>query len=138
MTLHRQSVKLSSIICYILLTIVPTYDHRILRTRLPVRSALFKQDTGELVVRWVTTSESPLLYVFGRFLPSYPHIALGGLLALTPYPRAVTIVSPPYSFYLRYMPESMSPHWHLQPINARQPSLTSCPGLASRLIKTLV
>ena len=41
-----------------------TYDHRILRTRLPVRSALFKQDTGGLVVRWVTTSESPLLYVF--------------------------------------------------------------------------
>jgi hypothetical protein len=40
-----------------------TYDHRILRTRLPVRSALFKQDTGGLVVRWVTTSESPLLYV---------------------------------------------------------------------------
>jgi hypothetical protein len=29
-----------------------------------VRSALFKQDTGGLVVRWVTTSESPLLYVF--------------------------------------------------------------------------
>jgi hypothetical protein len=27
-------------------------------------SALFKQDTGGLVVRWVTTSESPLLYVF--------------------------------------------------------------------------
>jgi hypothetical protein len=41
-----------------------TYDHRILKTRLPVRSALFKQDTGGLVVRWVTTSESPLLYVF--------------------------------------------------------------------------
>jgi hypothetical protein len=41
-----------------------TYDYRILRTRLPVRSALFKQDTGGLVVRWVTTSESPLLYVF--------------------------------------------------------------------------
>jgi hypothetical protein len=41
-----------------------TYDHRMLKTRLPVRSALFKQDTGGLVVRWVTTSESPLLYVF--------------------------------------------------------------------------
>jgi hypothetical protein len=41
-----------------------TYDHRILRTWLPVRSALIKQDTGGLVVRWVTTSESPLLYVF--------------------------------------------------------------------------
>jgi hypothetical protein len=33
-------------------------------TRLPVRSALFKQRTGGLVVRWVTTSESPLLNVF--------------------------------------------------------------------------
>jgi hypothetical protein len=32
--------------------------------RLPVRSALFKQRTGGLVVRWVTTGESPLLYVF--------------------------------------------------------------------------
>jgi hypothetical protein len=34
------------------------------KARLPVRSTLFKQDTGGLVVRWVTTSESPLLYVF--------------------------------------------------------------------------
>ena len=32
--------------------------------RLPVRSAIYKQCTGGLVVRWVTTSESPLLYVF--------------------------------------------------------------------------
>ena len=31
---------------------------------LPVRSAYIKQDTGGSVVRWVTTSESPLLYVF--------------------------------------------------------------------------
>jgi hypothetical protein len=35
--------------------------------RLPVRSALFKQRTGGLVVRWVTTSEYPLLHVFGSF-----------------------------------------------------------------------
>jgi hypothetical protein len=41
-----------------------TYDHRILNIALPVRSAVLKQDTGGLVVRWVTTSESPLLYVF--------------------------------------------------------------------------
>jgi hypothetical protein len=41
-----------------------TYDHRTLNTRLPVRSAIFKQRTGGLVVRWVTTSEYPLLYVF--------------------------------------------------------------------------
>jgi hypothetical protein len=44
-----------------------TYDHRILRIRLPVRSGIYKQDTGGLVVRLVTTSESPLLYVFGLF-----------------------------------------------------------------------
>ena len=45
-----------------------TYDHRILRIRLPVRSAIYKQDTGGLVLGWVTTGESPLLYVFGLFL----------------------------------------------------------------------
>jgi hypothetical protein len=37
---------------------------------LPVRSAIFKQDTGGLVVRWVTTGEYPLLYVFAIFSPS--------------------------------------------------------------------
>jgi hypothetical protein len=31
---------------------------------LPVRSAVLKRSTGGLVVRWVTTSEYPLLYVF--------------------------------------------------------------------------
>ena len=41
-----------------------TYDHRTLKPALPVRSAVLKQCTGGLVVRWVTTSESPLLYVF--------------------------------------------------------------------------
>ncbi|EUC29835.1 hypothetical protein COCCADRAFT_105500, partial [Bipolaris zeicola 26-R-13] len=30
----------------------------------PVRSGIYKQFTGGLVVRWVTTSESPLSYVF--------------------------------------------------------------------------
>ncbi|KAH8722868.1 hypothetical protein GQ44DRAFT_686353, partial [Phaeosphaeriaceae sp. PMI808] len=43
-----------------------TYDHRTLNTGLPVRSALLKQRTGGLVVRWVTTGESPLLYVFAH------------------------------------------------------------------------
>ncbi|KAH4896932.1 hypothetical protein HBI80_199340 [Parastagonospora nodorum] len=47
-----------------------TYDHRALNTRLPVRSAIFKQRTGGLVVRWVTTGESPLLYVFVIFCSS--------------------------------------------------------------------
>jgi hypothetical protein len=41
-----------------------TYDHRTLKIELPVRSAVLKQCTGGLVVRWVTTSEYPLLYVF--------------------------------------------------------------------------
>ncbi|EMD86509.1 hypothetical protein COCC4DRAFT_135620 [Bipolaris maydis ATCC 48331] len=36
--------------------------------RKPVRSFIFKLDTGGLVVRWVTTGESPLSYVFGRIL----------------------------------------------------------------------
>jgi hypothetical protein len=36
-------------------------------TTIPVRSALYKQCTGGLVIRWVTTSESPLLYVFVFF-----------------------------------------------------------------------
>ena len=54
-----------------------TYDHRTLKTRLPVRSALFKQRTGGLVVRWVTTSEYPLLYVFVFLLPSRYDIDLG-------------------------------------------------------------
>jgi hypothetical protein len=35
--------------------------------KLPVRSALFKQRTGGLVVTWMTTSEYPLLYVFDLF-----------------------------------------------------------------------
>jgi hypothetical protein len=44
-----------------------TYDHRTLKIELPVRSAVLKQCTGGLVVRWVTTGEYPLLYVFGLF-----------------------------------------------------------------------
>jgi hypothetical protein len=44
-----------------------TYDHRKLKTGIPVRSSLLKQLTGGLVVRWVTTSESPLSYVFNFF-----------------------------------------------------------------------
>jgi hypothetical protein len=35
-----------------------------LTARLPDRSAIYKQCSSGLVVRWVTTSESPLLYVF--------------------------------------------------------------------------
>ena len=48
-----------------------TYDHSTMRIRLPVRSAIYKHCTGGLVPRWVTTRESPLLYVFRKifFLP---------------------------------------------------------------------
>ncbi|KAJ6054065.1 uncharacterized protein N7446_010077 [Penicillium canescens] len=42
-----------------------TYDHRVWRTGLPVRSAVLKPHA----VRWVTTSESLLLYVFCFCLP---------------------------------------------------------------------
>ncbi|KUM55427.1 hypothetical protein ACN42_g11849 [Penicillium freii] len=41
-----------------------TYDHRVWKTGLPVRSAVLKPHAGKLVVGWVTTSESLLLYVF--------------------------------------------------------------------------
>jgi hypothetical protein len=49
-----------------------TYDHRRLRTELPVRSAVLKQSTGGLVVRWVTTGEYPLLYVFSFLVSQLP------------------------------------------------------------------
>ncbi|RAK71076.1 hypothetical protein BO72DRAFT_392931, partial [Aspergillus fijiensis CBS 313.89] len=42
-----------------------TYDHRVWKIGLPVRSAVLKPHAGRLVVGWVTTSESLLLYVFG-------------------------------------------------------------------------
>ena len=41
-----------------------TYDHRLRRIGHPVRSAIHKPQIGRLVVGWVTTSESLLLYVF--------------------------------------------------------------------------
>jgi hypothetical protein len=63
-------------------TISSTYDHRTLRTELPVRSAVLKQCTGGLVVRWVTTSESPLLYVFAYFLRGNEDWSKGRLLIL--------------------------------------------------------
>jgi hypothetical protein len=45
-----------------------TYDHRVWKIGLPVRSAVLKPHAGELVVGWVTTSESSLLYVFAFLL----------------------------------------------------------------------
>ena len=53
-----------------------TYDHRVWKTGLPVRSAVLKPHAGRLVVGWVTTSESLLLYVFDPFLPSHFFAAL--------------------------------------------------------------
>ncbi|KAG9603342.1 hypothetical protein KCU77_g3845, partial [Aureobasidium melanogenum] len=40
-----------------------TYGHSQLKTGHPVRSAIRKQLNGRLVLRWVTTWESLLLYV---------------------------------------------------------------------------
>ncbi|KAG9866619.1 hypothetical protein KCU77_g1307, partial [Aureobasidium melanogenum] len=40
-----------------------TYGHSQLKTGHPVRSAIHKQLNGRLVLRWVTTWESLLLYV---------------------------------------------------------------------------
>jgi hypothetical protein len=47
-----------------------TYGHSQLKTGHPVRSAIHKQLNGRLVLRWVTTWESLLLYVlfFARSL----------------------------------------------------------------------
>ncbi|KAJ9492327.1 hypothetical protein VN97_g910 [Penicillium thymicola] len=45
-----------------------TCDHRVWKTGLPVRSAVLKPHAGELVVGWVTTSESSLLHVFFHFI----------------------------------------------------------------------
>ena len=41
-----------------------TYDHRYWKARDPVRSPIDKPVTAKLVVGWVTTSESLVLYVF--------------------------------------------------------------------------
>jgi hypothetical protein len=45
-----------------------TYGHSQLKTGHPVRSAIHKQLNGRLVLRWVTTWESLLLYVLHRSL----------------------------------------------------------------------
>ena len=42
---------------------ISTYGHSQLKTGHPVRSAIHKQLNGRLVLRWVTTWESLLLYV---------------------------------------------------------------------------
>ncbi|KAH0288837.1 hypothetical protein KCU62_g4755, partial [Aureobasidium sp. EXF-3399] len=44
--------------------------HSQLKTGHPVRSAIHKQLNGRLVLRWVTTWESLLLYVLLIFFPN--------------------------------------------------------------------
>ncbi|KEQ74755.1 hypothetical protein M436DRAFT_42721, partial [Aureobasidium namibiae CBS 147.97] len=58
-----------------------TYGHSQLKTGHPVRSAIHKQLNGRLVLRWVTTWESLLLYVLHLFciLPSN-HLKLSSFL----------------------------------------------------------
>lgn len=48
-----------------------TNDHRYVKTRHPVRSAIYKHVIAGLVLRWVTTWESPVLFVllFARPFP---------------------------------------------------------------------
>ncbi|KEQ80464.1 hypothetical protein M438DRAFT_385940, partial [Aureobasidium pullulans EXF-150] len=48
-----------------------TYGHSQLKTGHPVRSAIHKQLNGRLVLRWVTTWESLLLYVYFVFFNSF-------------------------------------------------------------------
>ncbi|KAI1074649.1 hypothetical protein F5B20DRAFT_432069 [Whalleya microplaca] len=59
-----------------MISLSSTYDHRTQKTRHPVRSALDKLCTAGLVVGSVTTSESPVLYVFDFFAPNFPLIFL--------------------------------------------------------------
>src|SRR5258708_21809131 len=59
-----------------------TYDHRVWKIGLPVRSAVLKPHAGRLVVGWVTTSESLLLYVYFLF-PSI--IRLNGMAAISSF-----------------------------------------------------
>jgi hypothetical protein len=54
-----------SVVLYLLVAAdkLCTYGHSQLKTGHPVRSAIHKQLNGRLVLRWVTTWESLLLYV---------------------------------------------------------------------------
>jgi hypothetical protein len=55
---------------YVLDMELSTYGHSQLKTGHPVRSAIHKQLNGRLVLRWVTTWESLLLYVLRFFFCS--------------------------------------------------------------------
>jgi hypothetical protein len=56
-----------------------TYGHSQLKTGHPVRSAIHKQLNGRLVLRWVTTWESLLLYVLLFVLSIIHHLTEEGM-----------------------------------------------------------
>ncbi|KAG9632214.1 hypothetical protein KCU95_g13372, partial [Aureobasidium melanogenum] len=58
----RKSTLYHSSESYMAFGIFVTYGHSQLKTGHPVRSAIHKQLNGRLVLRWVTTWESLLLY----------------------------------------------------------------------------
>ncbi|KAJ8064767.1 hypothetical protein OCU04_007079 [Sclerotinia nivalis] len=66
-----------------------TYDHRLKRIGHPVRSAIHKLQIGGLVVGWVTTSESPLLYAsfcfFGSSCSESTHLLKTAIFDLAKY-----------------------------------------------------
>jgi hypothetical protein len=65
--MHIEQVAIAasdqSTILYGSIVMISTYGHSQLKTGHPVRSAIHKQLNGRLVLRWVTTWESLLLYV---------------------------------------------------------------------------
>ena len=66
---------------YYIKALPATYDHRLRRIGLPVRSAIHKPQIGRLVVGWVTTSEYLLLYVFLSFFCKNSRWRKGGVAA---------------------------------------------------------
>ena len=66
-----------------------TYDHRLRRIGHPVRSASHKPQIGGLVVGWVTTSESLLLYVYIRSFLVFQNSA--GVKSIISYLKALLL-----------------------------------------------
>jgi hypothetical protein len=77
--ISRSAPSRNLFVCHAMLTtgnIVLFVVTKQVTTRLPVLSALFKQHTGGLEVRWMTTSEYPLLYVFVILFASFVFVRL--------------------------------------------------------------
>jgi hypothetical protein len=72
-------------------SIIDTYGHSQLKTGHPVRSAIHKQLNGRLVLRWVTTWESLLLYVLCFLFFTVIHPA-DDVEAVYPFAVLLTIV----------------------------------------------